>query len=281
MAASLVRRGIANIRIPTTLVGQVDAAVGIKGAVNLSGKKSAVGCYYPPETVLVDPLFLKTLPSCQLQNGFAEIAKIAITSDESLFCLMERCGPKVIREGFLPHDNHHRQIVWTAAVRMLEQLQPNLYEDQTFRRLVGFGHTFSPALESASGFSLQHGQAVAIDMALSAVLAFELGMMDANRRDRILDLLLCIGLPVHSPLLTTILCESALQEAKLHRGGHVNLVLPTGLSDMVFMESLESLLAPLANSLRWLERNSGKRMSSLQHVRHETSGMQNGIPLRI
>jgi 2-epi-5-epi-valiolone synthase len=252
MAASLIRRGIGHIRIPTTLLGQVDAGVGIKGAVNLYQKKSAVGCYHPPEWVLIDPSFLETLPECHLRNGFAEIAKIAIVSDSALFRLVEEHGSTIVLHGFQCRDTHHRHIVWNAAVRMLEQLEPNLYENRTFKRLPDFGHTFSPCLEAASGFGLRHGETVAIDIALCAVLAWRLGMLTRDMRDRILHLLLTLGLPIYSPLLTAQLCEHALDEAKRHRGGQVNLVVPTGLSTATFIETSDGLTGPIGSAVRWL-----------------------------
>src|SRR5215218_2902510 len=81
LAASMIRRGIAYVRIPTTLLGQVDAGIGIKGAANFCGKKNYLGCFYPPSAVVIDPHFLKTLPTAHLCNGFAEIIKIAIACD--------------------------------------------------------------------------------------------------------------------------------------------------------------------------------------------------------
>src|ERR1051325_9814636 len=88
MAASLLRRGIPHIRIPTTLMGQVDAAIGIKGAVNFTGKNS-LGCFHPPRTVIVDPDFLRSLPWPEIRSGLAEIVKIATVRDAGLFDALE------------------------------------------------------------------------------------------------------------------------------------------------------------------------------------------------
>ena len=88
LAASMIRRGIGYVRIPTTLLGQVDASIGIKGAANFCGKKNYLGCFYPPSAVVIDPHFLTTLPIRHLSNGFAEIIKIAIACDAELFDLI-------------------------------------------------------------------------------------------------------------------------------------------------------------------------------------------------
>jgi 3-dehydroquinate synthase len=82
VAASWIRRSIRYIRVPTTLVGQADAGIGIKGAVNFSQKKSYLGCFHPPRAVIITPPFLKTLPHNNLREGFAEIIKMAIIRDE-------------------------------------------------------------------------------------------------------------------------------------------------------------------------------------------------------
>jgi 3-dehydroquinate synthase len=112
---------------------------------------------------------------------------------------------------------------------MLEQLERNLYEDHGFERVVDLGHTFSPTLESASRHGLLHGEAVAIDIALSCVLANERGTMTEAETDRVLALLQRMGLHVWNDLLTRHACRSALEEAARHRGGRTNLVLPRGI----------------------------------------------------
>src|SRR5262249_17735464 len=76
LSASLIRRGVGHIRVPTTLIGQIDAGIGLKGAVNFAGKKSFVGCFHPPERVLVDPAFLRSLPQRFLSSGIAEAVKM-------------------------------------------------------------------------------------------------------------------------------------------------------------------------------------------------------------
>src|SRR5208337_3750876 len=136
MAAALTRRGLSYVRIPTTLIGLIDAGIGIKGAVNLPNKKSAMGIFCPPEHVFLDPAFLRTLPRELMSDGLAEAIKVAVALDARLFAF-------------------------------LEELETNLYEDKTYRRVLDFGHTFSPLVESVSDFQVSHGAAVAIDIALS------------------------------------------------------------------------------------------------------------------
>jgi 3-dehydroquinate synthetase len=237
VAASWLRRGIRHVRIPTTLIGQVDAGIGYKGAINFDGHKSYLGCFHAPHKVLIAPEFLHSLPPEHLRDGFAEIVKMGVVRDAHLLALVERHAGRLIREAFRPPSVKGSEIIWRAVLRMLEELEKNPFEDQTYERVVDFGHTFSPLLESISGYRLSHGQAVAVDMALTMALSSDLGLAETAFRDRILALLCSLNLPIHSPLLTPELCQEALHHATLHRGGRPNLVLPTGPGTHRFLQS--------------------------------------------
>ena len=241
MAASWIRRGIATIRLPTSLIGQVDAAIGIKGAVNFKGKKSALGCFYPPETVLIDPSFLHTLADHQLRHGFAEILKMALIRDAELFSLIERIGPELIATDFGHETPDKERLLWLAITDMLEELETNFYEDLSYQRIVDFGHVFSPLIEACSGYAISHGEAVAIDMAYSCVIAHRLGLLSGDELKRILALFDDLGLPHSNPLLQEDLVTCALSESAAHRGGKVNLVLPTRIGSTLFVAERESL----------------------------------------
>jgi 3-dehydroquinate synthetase/nucleoside-diphosphate-sugar epimerase len=266
MAASWIRRGIEHVRIPTTLIGQVDAGVGIKGAVNLGDKKSYIGVFYPPSAVLIDTAFLGSLPAEYIRYGLAEIIKIALVRDPQLFGLVEGHGHELVSTG-LRRPASEQELVWRSVIGMVEELEPNLYEDRSYERLVDFGHTFSPALESASGYTMHHGEAVAVDMALSAAIAMETGMLERPVFERILSILARVGLPTSSPLLTVDRCESSLAEAARHRGGFVNLVVPTAVGDAAFLRHRREIPAPrLKRAIELLangERELGRRPSAI------------------
>jgi len=255
MAASLTRRGLNHIRIPTTLIGLIDAGIGIKGAVNLPDKKSALGCFHPPEQVLLDPAFLRTLPKKLISSGLAEAIKVAIVMDLGLFEFIERCLLELFEFSSTAEVGKMTELVWRTALRVLEELEPNLYEHKTYRRLMDFGHSFSPLIESESGFRISHGMAVSIDIAVSTGIAFELGLVSAVQRDRILRLLVDAGLPIYCPLLTTESGCRALTEMEAHRGGHPNLVLPSGIGSAVFISEKDQV-APnvLGRALDFLRR---------------------------
>jgi 2-epi-5-epi-valiolone synthase len=253
MAASWIRRGINHIRIPTTLIGQIDAGIGVKGAVHFQGKKNYLGCFYPPESALIDPAFLPTLPSRYLSCGLAEIIKVALVCDQELFVLVENYASCLLDSGFVDPPQPSREILRRSIQGMLNQLEPNIYEDQTYRRLVDFGHAVSPLLEAASGYEIAHGEAVAVDMAFTCVVATLLGILDNDSCHRILAAFVNARLPCFSPLLTEQLCLEALQETMRHRGGAINLVLPTKIGQATFLDHLEELPPSVVRSaIHWL-----------------------------
>ena len=239
MAASLMRRGICHIRIPTTLIGQIDAAIGIKGAVNTLRKKSALGCFYPPESVFIDLSFLKTLARRHLSAGMAEMIKVALGCDERLFCLLKRCVSQLMESRFSAPESG--EIVWRSVVTTLKELSSNLYEDRTYRRLMDFGHTVSPLLEARSEFRISHGEAVAIDMALTVGIGNQLGLLNDKSRDLAVSVIAAAGLPINSGLLTEELCTEAFDQTTAHRGGSLNFVTPIGLGRSIFIEQSQEI----------------------------------------
>jgi len=241
MAASLIRRGVGHVRVPTTLIGQIDAGIGLKGAVNFSGKKSFIGTFHPPEQVLIDPAFLESLPRKFLVAGIAEAVKMGIVRDAALFEMLESWSPELVTSGFGEPAVQGREVLRRSIWAMLDELRKNPYEDQTYERLVDFGHTFSPALEGAMGFEIQHGEAVAIDMALSATIARSLGLIAPEACARILRVLRAASLPIFARPLDVPLCREALIEASRHRGGSMNLVVPAGIGRTVFLKRCDDL----------------------------------------
>lgn len=237
VAAALIRRGMSCVRVPTTLIGQIDAGLGAKGAVNYLGHKSFIGCFHPPETTFIDPATLHTLPRRHLTSGLAEMIKIALVRDERLFGLLEAEAPELIASGFQSPRAVALEALWRAATAMLEELEPNLYEQVTYKRLVDMGHTFSPLIESATRFETSHGEAVAIDIALSATLATVMGWQAEADCARIIQAIRRCGLRVHSPVLTLPLCVAALEEARRHRR---HLVLPTRVGQAAFVDDADT-----------------------------------------
>lgn len=238
-AASVYRRGIGYFRIPTTLVGLIDAGLGIKQAVNFAGKKSLIGAFYPPMGVISDASFLRSLPLSEISCGLAEITKIALTRDRTLFEQLQMHGRELYRSRFsAPPEAAHR-ILYQAALVMLHELQPNLYE-QNLRRVVDFGHTFSPLIEAVSGYEIRHGFAVATDMILSTAIAVSRGLCAPEVLRALLALVHDVGLPAALPALTAGQLHRAIESATQHRGGKLNLVVPTRIGQATFIDDVSA-----------------------------------------
>lgn len=242
VSASLLRRGVGMVRIPTTLVGQVDASIGIKGSLNFNDRKSYLGCFLPPEAVLIDKNFLKTLPAQHLRNGFAEIIKMALIGNIMLFQLVEEHALSLVNTGFTHLPRQGKMILEFSIRDMLTELETNFYETKVEPRYADFGHTFSPFLESKTKFVLLHGEAVSIDMALSTAIAYIIGWLSKENFDRIIHILQHISLPISSSFLTVDLCLKAINDAEQNRGG-IHLIVPTDVGKVGIVND-NSLLSP-------------------------------------
>ncbi|MFF5096307.1 MULTISPECIES: sedoheptulose 7-phosphate cyclase [Actinosynnema] len=251
LVGSLYRRGTPFVRVPTTLIGLVDAGVGAKTGVNFNGHKNRLGTYHPAEVTLLDRTFLSTVDRRHIGNGLAEILKIALIKDAELFDLLEGHGELLLEEKFQGVTAVGAQVA-DAVLRhaihgMLEELQPNLWEAE-LERCVDYGHTFSPTIEMHALPALLHGEAVCVDMALTTVLAHRRGLVTTTDRDRVFSVMHRIGLPSWDPLLEPELLAKALEDTVRHRDGMQRLPLPVGIGDVGFVNDVtaEEIAAAVA-----------------------------------
>ncbi|WP_441249287.1 sedoheptulose 7-phosphate cyclase [Kitasatospora sp. McL0602] len=251
LACSLYRRSTPFVRVPTTLIGLVDAGVGAKTGVNFGSHKNRLGTYHPAAATLLDPAFLATLDPRHLSNGLAEILKIALIKDRRLFDLLERHGEELIAQRF-QGPTPAAEVLVRAVHGMLQELQPNLWEHR-LERSMDYGHSFSPTVEMRALPELLHGEAVCVDMALTTVLAQRRGLVEPGERDRILALMRRLGLPVWHPLMEPETLGEALTDTVRHRDGRQRLPLPVGIGGGCFADDLTaSELAASADELREL-----------------------------
>lgn len=246
-AASLYRRGIPYLRIPTTLMGQIDAGIGIKTGINHGEHKNRLGTYFAPASALIDPSFLKSLSQRHISNGVAEIIKMALIKDKHLFELLEMMSSHLTPEAFSSEDCAIKEIITRSIAGMLAELEPNLWEAE-LARCVDYGHTFSPSLELLANPVLLHGEAVAIDMALCVVLAHGRGLLSAEETERAISLIQKSGLPVSHPVFNLALLEEALIDTIKHRDGLQRIPLSDGIGNVVFANDIaqDELAAALA-----------------------------------
>jgi 3-dehydroquinate synthase len=233
--ASSYRRGVPYIKVPTTLMGYVDASIGIKTGINFEGSKNRLGSFHAPVRVLLDKAFFRTLPRRHLLNGACEIIKLAVIKDLELFDLLERDGPHSVETHFQDEMSDH--ILARAIEGMLEELEPNLFEEDLERK-VDFGHTFSYGLEARYEGRLFHGEAVLLDILVSSVIAHDRQMLTADETARIFRLAQQLGIELDFSLLHPPLLWQSLVERTYHRNGLQRTPMPRGLGKCVFLNDI-------------------------------------------
>ncbi|MBI4762439.1 MAG: sedoheptulose 7-phosphate cyclase [Chloroflexota bacterium] len=233
--ASSYRRSVPHIKVPTTLMGYVDASIGIKTGINFNGHKNRLGSFEPPKRVLLDKSFLKTLPRRHLLNGVAEIIKLAVIKDARLFAMLESHGVESVEARF---QNTMGGIILDRAITgMLEELEPNLFEDDLARK-VDFGHTFSYGLETRNEAHLLHGEAVLLDIVFSSLLAQTRGLLASAEVDRLFRLIAALGIVLDISLLNPPELWQSLEERTYHRNGLQRVPMPHGIGDCVFLNDI-------------------------------------------
>jgi demethyl-4-deoxygadusol synthase len=242
-ACSTYRRSSNYIRIPTTLIGLIDASVAIKVAVNHKKLKNRLGAYHASKKVILDFSFLGTLPTAQVRNGMAELIKIAVVSEENVFHLLEKYGEALLESHFgnlnstpeLKEVAH--KVTYDSIKKMLELEVRNLHE-LDLDRVIAYGHTWSPTLELTPRAPIYHGHAVNIDMAFSATIAAKRGYITTDERDRILGVMSRIGLALDHPLFDEELIWKATQSISLTRDGKQRAAMPKPIGNCFFVNDL-------------------------------------------
>jgi demethyl-4-deoxygadusol synthase len=242
-ACASYRRRTNYIRVPTSLIGLIDASVAIKVAVNHGKLKNRLGAYHASQKVILDFSFLKTLPIDQVRNGMAELIKIAVVGNLEIFEWLEQYGEALLHShfGYLDGTPELREVAhrltYTAIQSMLELEVPNLHE-LDLDRVIAYGHTWSPTLELTPEVPMFHGHSVSIDMAFSATIAQRRGYISTIDRDRILGLMSRLGLAIDSPYLTPELLWKATESISRTRDGLQRAAAPCPIGNCVFMNDL-------------------------------------------
>ncbi|MFC6019813.1 iron-containing alcohol dehydrogenase [Plantactinospora solaniradicis] len=230
--------GTPYLRIPTTLVGLVDAGVGLKVGVDLDGRKNLLGAYHAPMACLCDAGFLATLPDVEFRCGLAEIVKIALVRDARLYALVEEHHRALRTPDGAPVLD---EVLRRAVAAMLVELEENPWE-RRLRRLADFGHEFGHVLEERSDYRLRHGEAVAIGMALSCRLGVSAGRLPRAVAERAETLLRRIGLPTYDGCCAAGELWRALRTHVLpHKGGELHLAVPVGIGVGGFVDSIDEI----------------------------------------
>lgn len=195
-AASVLRRGVRFVQIPTTLLAQVDSSVGGKTGINTAQGKNLVGAFHQPRLVLADIGALNTLPRRQVLAGYAEVVKYGCIDDPEFFVWLEAHGPQVV-----VGDEAARRHAVAVSCRAKARIVAADEREGGVRALLNLGHTFGHALEAEVGFSdeILHGEAVAIGMVMAFRLSARLGLAPAADAERLERHLAKVGLPTGLP----------------------------------------------------------------------------------
>jgi shikimate kinase/3-dehydroquinate synthase len=249
--AATYLRGMRMVLVPTTLLAQVDAAIGGKTAVNLPAGKNLVGAFHQPVLVAADVLALMTLSERELRSGLGEVAKYALAFDRGLPKLVEREAGRLLRpdpEVGGTVDVLHDLV--RGCVEIKAEIVSRDERDAADRLFLNYGHTLGHALERLSGFEgRSHGEAVAIGMVFAARLAERLGVAKAGLVDRHVRLLKPLGLPTGGPLPASDEILGAMRMDKKRRGALRFILLEdvgrptvaTDVPDEVVLETLEAM----------------------------------------
>jgi len=192
LAASLFKRGCPIVHVPTTLLAQVDSAVGGKTAIDAAGQKNLVGSFHHPALVIADPSLLDTLDQLQLRSGYAEVIKYGLIDDSDFFQWCETRADLLLGGDLAVRQQAVEHCVG-AKVRIVSA-DPG--DSSGIRALLNFGHTFGHAIEAVGGHRILHGEAVALGMVLAFDLSARLSMCPLDDAVRVKTHVQSIGLPV-------------------------------------------------------------------------------------
>jgi 3-dehydroquinate synthase len=222
------------VQAPTTLLAQVDAAIGGKTGVNLVNGKNLFGAFHQPLAVLIDPGVLETLPDREYRAGLYEIIKAGVISDPDLFGVFE-----TRREAVLAHDPQILDRIIADAVRMKAEVVSADEREGDLRRILNFGHTVGHALEAETAYSrFLHGEAVAFGMKAATLLAVDaagLPQAEASRINAVID---SYG-PI--PSLEGVVAErlvSRLVSDKKTLQGKIHFVLPPNIGKVKIISGI-------------------------------------------
>ncbi|MEO6054773.1 MAG: 3-dehydroquinate synthase [Chthoniobacterales bacterium] len=240
-AASIYFRGIPIIQIPTSIVAQVDSAIGGKTGINSHLGKNLIGAFHQPKAVIIDPALLKTLPPRERNEGFAEIIKHAAIRDVTMLSELECKTPEQ----------------WEALIRRNAQIKAEIvsadvYEKSGLRALLNFGHTIGHGIEQAAGYGkLWHGEAISLGLIAACRISEKRAKLTPEATAAILTALKTFKLPTQLPTeISTEAIIQALRHDKKFTDGEIRFVLTNSLGSAFLsrdvtlediLEAIESL----------------------------------------
>lgn len=235
--AATYLRGVPLIQIPTTLLAQVDSSIGGKVAVNYGELKNRIGAFYQPRLVISDITILRTLTTRELSDGLAEIVKYAVIADKEFFVFLERNLDQIKSlDGRLLEETVFKSSKIKAEIVERDE------RDLGLRNILNYGHTIGHAIESASNFEVQHGEAVAIGMLAAGRISNKLGILDKNGLVRLKTVIERADLPTEIPSLEVKKIIRAIEHDKKILRGKVRCILPKSIGNAFMTDEVSPSL---------------------------------------
>lgn len=235
--AATYMRGVPLVQIPTTLLSQGDSSIGGKVAVDHGQLKNKIGAFYHPRVTIADISVLKTLSSRELTNGLSEIIKHGVILDEDFFGYLEENINKInsLDEEVLEEVVSHSAEIKAGVVEKDEL-------DMGLRNILNYGHTVGHAIESVSGLTIWHGEAVAIGMIIEARISYRLGVMSKNDVARLNEVITRAGLPTEPPELDADEVVQAIRHDKKIIQGKIKFALPRKIGEAFITDEVSTSL---------------------------------------
>lgn len=227
-AAATFMRGIHFIQIPTSLIAQADSSIGGKTGVDFEGGKNMIGAFYQPRFVFIIVNTLKTLPLREIKSGLGEVIKHGLIRDADFYDYIDNNMDKILR-----FDENVLQYITKMNCSIKGEIVELDERDRGVRAILNFGHTIGHAVESASGFSMLHGECVAVGIAGAYRLALKLGMVDVKMVETVENTLQRAGLPVKVKGMNTDQIFEMMFYDKKVKDGRLSFILPRAVGEVV------------------------------------------------
>lgn len=251
-ASAVSHRGIRLIRIPTTVLAQNDSGVGVKNSINFFGKKNFLGTFAPPVAVFNDAHFLTTLSERDWRSGIAEAVKVALIKDALFFRWLEENAAAMMGRNMIAMQY---QIKRCAELHIQHIASGDPFEMGSSRPL-DFGHWSAHKLEQLTDFSIRHGEAVAMGIALDSTYSYLTGKLDEPSLRRILSLLEAMGFALLHPLSEIYDTQhpllQGLAEFREHLGGRLSITLLKAIGEGEEVHHMEPAL--IIKASQWLQQ---------------------------
>lgn len=236
-AASIAHRGVKHIRIPTTVLAQNDSGVGVKNGINAFGKKNFLGAFNPPVAVINDLNFLNTLSDRDWIAGISEAIKVALIKDKSFFESLQRDSARLVsRDAEAMYS-----LIYQCAKMHIDHIASKDPFEKGSSRPLDFGHWAAHKMEQLTDFSLRHGEAVAIGIALDASYSYLKGMISESDWKEIITLIADFGFKLYIPELEEgQRLLDGLEEFREHLGGELTIMLLESIGKGVEVNDMDA-----------------------------------------